>query len=246
MTDVRAPGVLVYGVVASTTEVPDGAVGPDGSTLRQVRVNDLATVVGGVPPNWRPGREDLLQFSRVIDALAEQGPVVPVQFGSLLADDADVADQVLAPEEERLSELLAALAGKVQVQVRVRYVDDAVLREIVAAEPEIRTLRERTRELPEEAAHADRIRLGELVSSAVSQRAAEDAESVLAVLRPHVVADIARPVGGMDVLDVSSLVEAERLPGLERELETLAEASADRLRIRLVGPTAAYDFVGAD
>lgn len=245
MTDVRAPGVLVYGVVASTTEVPDGAVGPDGSTLRQVRFNDLAAVVSGVPPDWRPGREDLLQFSRVIDALAEQGPVVPVQFGSLLADDADVADQVLAPEEERLSELLATLAGKVQVQVRVRYVDDTVLREIVAAEPEIRTLRERTRELPEEAAHADRIRLGELVSSAVSQRAAEDAESVLAVLRPYVVADVARPVGGMDVLDVSSLVEAERLPGLERELENLAEAAADRLRIRLVGPMAAYDFVGA-
>jgi len=235
----------VYGVVAEDAgSVPADAVGPDGAALRRVTYHDLAAVVGGVMPEWRPGRQDLLQYSSIVDGLAQHGPVVPVQFGSLLADEQDVVERVLAPEEERLSELLDELAGKVQVQVRARYVEEAVLAEVVAADPGVRALRERTKDLPEEAGHADRVRLGELAAHAVADRAVEDAETVLAVVRPHVVAEIVRPVGGLDVLDAVALVEVDEVRVLEDALEALAQAAFDRLRIRLVGPTAPYDFVG--
>lgn len=247
MTATQDTAVLVYGVVADApATAPEDEVGPDGTALRRVTFHDLAAVVGGVDPGWRPGREDLLRYSSVLDGLARQGPVVPVQFGSLLADEQEVVDQVLAPEEERLTELLHSLEGKVQVQVRARYVEEAVLREVVETDPEVRALRERTRGLPEDAAYGDRVRLGELAANAVTERAAEDAEAVLDVLRPHAVAEIARPVGGLDVLDAVALVEAERFPVLEEALETYAEAAYDRLRIRLMGPTAPYDFVGTD
>ncbi|MEP9384138.1 GvpL/GvpF family gas vesicle protein [Nocardioides sp. KR10-350] len=246
MTETPQPGVFVYGVVAGDADLPADAVGPDGSGLRQVAYHDLAAVVGGVLPDWRPGRDDLLQYSRVVDALAAQGPVVPVQFGSLLADEQDVVDQVLAPEEVRLAALLEELAGKVQVQVRARYVEEAVLREVVGSDPEIQELRQRTKDLPEEFARGDRIRLGELASEAVTRRAEEDSERVLAVLRPHTLAEVQHQVGGMDVLDVAALVEADRFPALEQDLEDLAAAAYDRLRIKLVGPTAPYDFVGAE
>lgn len=239
--------VLVYGVVgAHPPAVPEDAVGPDGAALRQVMFHDLAAVVGGVMPGWRPGREDLVRYSSIVDGLAQHGPVVPVQFGSLLADEQEVVDRVLAPEAERLSALLEELAGKVQVQIRARYVEEAVLAEVVAADPEVRDLRERTKDLPDEVGHADRIRLGELAAHAVAERAAEDADTVLDVVRPHVTAEIIRPVGGLDVLDVVALVEAEELHVLEDALEALAEAAHDRMRIRLVGPTAPYDFVGGD
>jgi len=248
--------VLVYGVVAPADTVasdgpahpdgalPEGSLGPDGEPLRLVTHDDLAAVVGGVSPQWRPGRADLLAFSAVIDTLARRGPVVPVQFGSLMADEQEVVDQVLVADEDRLRDLLASLAGKTQVQVRARYVEEAVLSEVVAVDPEVRALWARTRELPEGAGHGDRVRLGERAARAVAERAAQDAETILGVVGRYAVDAISRPVAGMDVLDVAVLLEADQVAALEDALEALAQASYRRLRIRLVGPTAPYDFVG--
>jgi hypothetical protein len=46
------------------------------------------------------------------------------------------------------------------------------------------------------------------------------------------------------VLDVALLVDDDRAGAFEAHLEELAEAVHDRIRLRLVGPVAAYDFVG--
>ena len=48
------------------------------------------------------------------------------------------------------------------------------------------------------------------------------------------------------VLDVALLVEEARMPELEGALETLAEAVHERIRLRLTGPVAPYDFAEAE
>ena len=42
------------------------------------------------------------------------------------------------------------------------------------------------------------------------------------------------------------LVDDERRGELEQHLESLAEAVHERIRLRLMGPMAPYDFVGGD
>jgi hypothetical protein len=46
------------------------------------------------------------------------------------------------------------------------------------------------------------------------------------------------------VLDAAFLVDADRGAAFEQQVEEVAARHADRLRFRLVGPSAAYDFVG--
>jgi hypothetical protein len=46
------------------------------------------------------------------------------------------------------------------------------------------------------------------------------------------------------VVDAALLVDSDRREDFEARLETLAEEVHGRLRLRLMGPTAPYDFTG--
>ena len=62
---------------------------------------------------------------------------------------------------------------------------------------------------------------------------------------PWVAGSRAAAGGGLDhVLDVALLVDDDRRGDFEEALEALAESVHERIRLRLVGPVAPYDFVG--
>jgi hypothetical protein len=240
-------GWFVYAVVDTASELPDGLTGVDDQPVQKVTHGRVAAVVSEFVVERPPGRAaDLLAFHQVVDALAASlSAVVPVSFGSVVLDRESIVEDLLGPSEPWFSELVEAVRGRVQLIVQAHYDQDVVLREVVAAEPEIARLRELTRDLPEDAARADRVRLGELVAAAVEQRRAEDAASLLDDIVPLVEAHVLRPVSGLErVLDVALLVDDARRDELENRLEVLAEEVHDRVRLRLLGPTAAYDFVG--
>lgn len=238
-------GWFVYGIVPAEVRLPAEVIGLDDRPVSIVVHGQVAALVGPVPLDRPPQlRNDLLRYAEVLDSLVTSTPVVPVRFGAVMADQQQVAEEILAPREECLAELLAELAGRVQYRLRARYVEDVVLTEVVNSDPRVRELRERTRDLPEDASYGDRVRLGELVARAVEERRQGDADDLLQAVLPyateHRVSPASRPT---DVAEVSLLVEADRRDELETSLEALAEAVHERIRLSLVGPTAAYDFV---
>jgi hypothetical protein len=177
--------------------------------------------------------------------LARRGPVIPVQFGSVLADLESVDNDLLQGRDELFRSLLTELEGRTQFVMRASYREDVVLREVVAGDQRIAGLRERTRDLPEAESYADRVRLGELVSRAVEEKRAADADGLLAEVLPLTVASALRAGSGMDhVVHIALLVDNDRVSALEETLEDLAAAAHERMTIRLLGPMAPYDFVG--
>ena len=86
-----------------------------------------------------------------------------------------------------------------------------MLAEVVAADPEIAELRERTRDLPEDAAYGERVRLGELVARALEDKREFDAELLLDASSRSSPPTSLRPVAGLEhVLDVALLVDDDR------------------------------------
>jgi hypothetical protein len=241
-------GRYVYAVVDAGATLPDGLAGLDGAPLRTVLCGEVAAVVADVAVDRGPGRrKDLLAHSAVVDALAAEVVIVPVQFGAILADDDSVAEDFLRPNHDRFLAYLEALDGRTQLTLQATYHESAALAEVVAADPQIADLRRRTRELPEDAGYADRVRLGELVSRAMEHKREEDAAVLLDSVLPRVVDHVERPGSGVDhLLDVALLVDDDRVAELEEHLESLAEAVHERIRLRLMGPMAPYDFVGGD
>lgn len=240
-------GWFVYGVTRSDSTLPDDLTGLDGEVVRSVASGRVAAVITRVRIERPPGRgADLLAYNSVLDALAHQpGVVLPVRFGSVLPDEESAVVDFLAPDEEYFVDLLTSLEGRQQYMLQALYDEAQILAEVVEHEPEIARLRERTRDLPDDVGYGDRVRLGELVAAAVDQRRTADAEWLLEAVLPWADSHVARPVSGLErVLDVALLVQRERRQQFEERLEELAQDVHGRLRLRLMGPTAPYDFSG--
>jgi hypothetical protein len=140
--------------------------------------------------------------------------------------------------------MLDQVAGRVQFTLRAHCVLDTILAEIVSADPEIAQLRRETADLPEDATHFKRIRLGELVSKAVDARRRADAEDLISRIAPLVEDWVAREVAGMDTMaDYALLVSSDKQGELEAAAEVLAAEYDGRARLSLAGPMAVFDFV---
>lgn len=238
-------GLFVYAVVPADLGLPEDLHGLDDAPLALIRRGRVAAVVSDMALVRPPGRRaDLTAYTQVIEGLASTGPVAPVQFGAVALGEEALDEDLLAPGEEDLAAVLESLRGRVQYNLRASYVEDVVLAEVVSTDPTIRELRERTRLVPDDAARADKLRLGELVAGALEDKGAADADMVLDTVLPLVEQHMVRPSSPEHPLDVALLVDDDRQGELVDRLEALAEVVHERMRLRLVGPLPGYDFTG--
>jgi hypothetical protein len=241
-------GCYLYGIVAADLVVPTDLKGLHDQAVSLVPYGDVAAVTSLLDSEQTlAGRDELMAHSRVLDAIAALGPVIPVRFGSVLQDHDAVRTNLLEPSHDRFHAMLDDLAGQSQFIVRARYDEQQVLTEVVAENPEIAQLRAATRELPDDSLYGDRVRLGELVARALEAKSAEDGRTLLTELERHAAAVSIRESAGLDrLLDVAILVEDSRRAEFEQAVEKLAEGFAGRAHLKLIGPTAPYDFVTAE
>jgi hypothetical protein len=235
----------VYGIVSADTELPEGLSGTDGGEVRLVRHGDLAAVVSELLPDGPLGtRDDLLAHERVVESLAAETTVLPLRFGAVVRTADAVVDELLAPHYAWFADALADLVGRAEFVVVGTYVQDTVLREVLAEEPEAMALRDSIRQLPEDAAYYERVRLGELIAHALEGKREKDNAAVAQALAPHAVAVAPRlPTGDDTAADAAFLVEAAQRRKFERAVDDLGRRWEGRVRLRLLGPLAPYDFV---
>ena len=238
----------VYGLVKADAELPPklGGLGPSGRvcTIAHQRV---AAIVSDVPSDRPLGtRDDLIAHERVLDMVAERTAVLPMRFPAVVEEDG-VVSELLAPNEERFADALARLDGLVQFTVKGRFEREPVLREIAEADDHIMALREQVNGLPEDATYYDRIRLGELVVAAMEQRRDEVGRRVLERLQSCTESVSPRRLVEPDeVVNAAFLVDRDRIKQFDDAVDDVARELAGRVRFRLVGPLAPYDFVPED
>ncbi|MDH2415874.1 GvpL/GvpF family gas vesicle protein [Nocardioides sp. CER19] len=238
-------GWFVYGITSRSVSVPESIRGVDDQPVHLLTYGELAAVASAALLDRPPGRRaEILAYTTVLDTLAEESPVAPVRFGSIFADDQDVVDHLLAPSTDDLATLLADLQGRTQLRLTATYRQEVLLAGLVADDPDIARLRDLTRDAPEEAYHAERVQLGQLVAQAVERIREGDAQELLDTVAPLCVGVAEQPARGLDgLLDAALLVDRSRVETLEDVLEVVAETVHERIELRLVGPMAPYDFV---
>jgi hypothetical protein len=152
-------------------------------------------------------------------------------------------NELLADYEEGFEAALGELAGCAQFTLRARYVADQVLREVLEEQPEVVRVREEVRALPGDSGYYQRIRLGELVAQSMENKRRADSALIVDRLAPFA-EDVtsAAPNSGEAVVDASFLVTRDQLVAFETAAERLARDWDGRVRLRLLGPLAPYDF----
>ena len=97
---------------------------------------------------------------------------------------------------------------------------------------------------PEEASYKERVRLGELLNTAIEKRKQADGKEILERLRPLAEAvGLEGPEDELMVAHVVFLLKRDDVGEFDATLEELAQERAELMRFRLIGPMPAYHFI---
>jgi Gas vesicle synthesis protein GvpL/GvpF len=239
----------VYGIFPGDTELTSDrpGVGDPPAPLGMVRHDGLAALVSPVDPARPLGSpEDLMAHQEIVDASATAAPVLPMRFGAVLVSAEAVAEDLLAVHHDEFTAALRELDGRVQYVVKGRYVERSILETILSENPRAARLEQEISGRDADATRDARIQLGEIISEAVTAEREQDTGAFGDAMAGHCVASVVRdPTHEMDAVHAAVLVEARREKELEQVVGDLAGRWAGRVDLRLLGPMAAYDFVGA-
>ncbi|HET9893803.1 MAG TPA: GvpL/GvpF family gas vesicle protein [Streptosporangiaceae bacterium] len=244
-------GWYVYGIVRSGVKAPPRkrTVGTEHRPAGLVRSGDIAALVSPVrigAPLGTP--DDLMAHQRLLDAVAARAAVLPMRFGAVLDAKGAVRETLLAPYHDEFAEALGKFAGTVQYVITGRYVEDAVLTEVLAEHSEAAALAAAIRGKSELATRELRIRLGELVNEAIAAKRQADSAALMDTVGPYCEAVAARqPSHEEDAACLALLVRRDKADQqrLRQSLNDVAARWRGRVDFRLLGPMAPYDFVVA-
>jgi hypothetical protein len=245
MTDDRAPRYL-YGVVR-TGSFGDSMPGLDAARVSELAAGPVAALVSPMQTgDPAPTRDRLRAHLDVLRAAGERTTVVPMRFGMVTNPDR-LRSELLEPRRKELLALLRELDGRVEVDVKASFREDAMLAEIVREEPAIRRLDARIRSRPGDASYYDRVRLGELVVAAMRVRAEREGRDLLRRLSRAAARAVAGPPSGeRAVLDAAFLVDRSALDEFDEVVARIEAERGDRLRVRAVGPLPPSSFAALD
>lgn len=248
MPDQPRTAVYVYGIIPADTEVESGAkgVGDPPGEVRLVRHRDLAAMVSDINLDKPLGRpEDLMAHEELLDGAAADVPVLPLRFGAVVTDDSGVRDELLDAHHDEFAEALKQLEGRAEYVVKGRYSEEETLREVLSQNQEAADLRDQIKGKDEDATRDLRIRLGEIINESVSAYRERDTRALGDAVADCVEASFVRePTHELDAVHTAFLVRNDKASDLERALDKLARDWEGTVELRLIGPLAAYDFVG--
>lgn len=223
--------LLIHGIVDADVAVP-----PDLDARSVVHGAIAAIVRATVDHDVLPSRANLLAHTRVLESLAEHTTVLPMRFGMVVDDDQALVEGYLAPQQDALVAALERLRGHVELRLRGRYDEEAVLREIVAADPGLARLKGRR-------SMDAKMRLGERVVGALEHRREQDLDRVVDALRAHVAGVVPGAVAEpLDAFSLSLLVAEDGMAGFDAAVDDLGRQVAPALALELVGPVPPFSF----
>jgi Gas vesicle synthesis protein GvpL/GvpF len=228
--------VYVYGFVRAGALERFRHEGVGSADATVVEGDGIAAIVSPVrTADMKLKRRDLHRHLGVIESAFQSTTVIPCAFGTIVESSAELEDGVLVGAREDLLEGFERLDGTVQMNVKATYDEEELLREIVAADPQVMQLRERTR-AADDAGYSDRVRLGEIVAARIDERTERDAARVAEALASHSVDIVLEPADRGVALRGAFLVERKSLARFESALEEISRAEQPLLRFEAIGP----------
>ena len=222
-------------------------VGDPPGQVRIVRSDGLAALVSDVDVSRPLGSpQDLTTHEQIVDASAAAVPVLPARFGAVMGSEEEIAEELLGANHDEFEDALKELDGRAQYVVRGRYIENVILQEVLSENRQAARLADKLRGADPAATRDARIKLGEILNEAVAAKRHRDTHALGRAMEGHCVASVVRePTHELDALHVAFLVETDEESEMEQVVEDLAHDWEGRVEVRLLGPMAAYDFVGS-
>jgi hypothetical protein len=238
-------GKYVYGVVRTKGRAKPKGKGIAGKPLKVVTANGVGALTSDVPGDeLEAGRDELLTHSRVLEQALGDGVVLPMRFGVVMPDEDTVKAELLDAHRDSLEAQLEEMSGKVEMNVKAIYDEGAVLREVLAENPDIARAREKLQGRSEDATYYERIDLGERIVGALGQKRDADEQAIVDRLAQKALAvEVGQPMHERMAVNASFLVNEQQREEFDAELDRIAESQGGRLRFKATGPLPPHSFV---
>lgn len=219
-------------------------MGVRGDPVTTIHYRDLAAVVSPSPVGeYESNRRNMLTHTRVQEEVMQSYSILPVRFNTV-APDKDTVYRLLCQRYDELQGLLDSLMGKVEMGLKALWYEGIVFDEIVTENGPIRRLRDALQGRSPDETYYERIRLGEMIDSALKQKRQDEEQRILDAVRPYVQAlQIGANISERMIVNASLLVERQQEPALNAVVQALDAEMGKRVLFRYVGPVPPYNFV---
>jgi gas vesicle protein GvpL/GvpF len=238
--------LYLYGVTWANAARPQQGAGVHGASIGVIRNRELAALTSSVESTKVPAkRRDLLNHADVLSRALERGTVLPLRFGVVFDSAEALVEDFLDPRYAELVQLLRNFEGRVELSVKAFFREEAILGEIVRANPRIARLREATRATSDASTYPLRVELGERVAAELQERMLRARQALLDRLsRLAVDVQVDQQPIEHQVLGASFLVERKRVAAFDDAMNEIAQEEAPRMHFKYLGPLAPHSFVG--
>ncbi len=232
----------VFGIVEAG-EAQAGA--PEGT--RYVVHGEVAALVSDLEEGPQRAAHALRTHWRVLEEASADATVLPVRFGTAMADETALRDGFLIPSHDDLLRRLVAMRGNVQLTVKGFYDEQSLMRSVVESSPRIARLQAQVAGMAEAAAYYKRIELGQMVAGEVERARARDAGLVLERLAPLALASRQEASSSLEsAVNAAFLVRRDQVDEFSGAVTELGHELGERIRLRYVGPLPPFSFTGED
>jgi len=223
-------------------------LGVGDTEVYTINHRELAAVVSDtVLEEIDPTRKDVRAHTVVQDELLKNCSLLPMGFG-MITDSKDDVLKLLEKNYQELSRELVRLAGKVEVELKVYWDQEAMIKELQGGSEDLTRLKAKINGAasPIEAQRL-LVEAGKLVERITLDWKARYADRVYNDLKGlSIDARLNNPLGVKNVLNASFLIGRARESDFQKEVFKLDSQYQGKVNFKYVGPLAPYNFVNVN
>lgn len=240
-------GKYIYCIIETNSERNFGpmGMGDRGDEVATICYQDLSAVISNTPiTKYVVSRENMMAHQKVIEAVMKDYTVLPVRFCTIAANAEEVRS-LLRGRYGEFKNLLKDMDNKVELGVKALWKDmDVTFREIAAEDEAIKRLKEEIAAKSPEESYADRMRIGEMVKSALESKKRRLAEEIMYVLKKSSIDfRVNNTYGDRMILNAAFLVDRGREKEFDSRINELHAQYSEKIKFKYIGPVPPYNFV---
>jgi hypothetical protein len=238
-------GEYIYGIVEEPQLRRFGFTGVGEADVYSINHQRIAAIVSDTElSEIDPTRKNVQAHTVVQDELLKEYTLLPMGFGMITAS-ADEVRGLLEKNYEGLTNELNRLAGNIEVELKLYWDQETIIKEIQGENQELSRLKAKIKAASSPAEiRSLMIEAGKLVDNIVLDWKTRYADMVYTVLKElSYQAKMNNPVGLKNLLNASFLIDKSRESEFKEQVYTLDSKFQGKVNFKYVGPMPPYNFV---
>ena len=235
----------IYGIVEEPRLRRFGFTGVGEADVYTINRQKLAAVVSDTEfSEIDPTRKNVQAHTIVQDELLKEYTLLPMGFGMVAASEDEVRG-LLEKNCEGLTGELGRLAGMIEVELKLYWEQETIIKEIQGENQELSRLKAKINAASSPAEIRNlMIEAGKLVDNIVLDWKTRYAEIVYNILKElSFQAKMNNPVGLKNLLNASFLIDKSRESEFKEQVYALDSKFQGKVNFKYVGPMPPYNFV---